>query len=327
MGTKNYIEVAAFFPEEIKGLLLSLDDLLKNDTYEIRVRAEKPIVLFGRYGMLFLKSDYSYSSLDTSGSYIVNEKQLHDLIISICNYSVYSHQNDIANGFVTFGKGNRAGFAGKAVIENGKVVMISNISSVNIRISSGAISLDSDLLNVLFDFRGLIICGPPCSGKTTILREIAVELSSSYSFGFSKVAVIDERYELCCRNAINCDILSGFPKDYGIDFALRTLSPDVIILDEITTVQQVEMINNGLYSGVRFALSMHCFSVTELLKKNVSLKLIRSGFFDKIILLDKGKNTGKVKSVIKTEELISGKFDCSDSTDHFNSDCLYNYQK
>ena len=231
----NFSDSVKFLHNSLQKYFVCLPEEIKENTYEIRLRTDKPIVLFGKYGVLFINKDLTYSSVDSSGAYCVSKTELNETLASICKYSVYSHQNDIINGFVTFGNGNRVGFAGRASVENGKISVISDISSLNIRIASENTDLPVDIKCLLDDFSGVLIAGPPCSGKTTILKAIAQTVSSDYFFGFQKTVVVDERYELQNINAVNCDILSGYPKAYGIEHAVRTLSPQVVICDEIVS--------------------------------------------------------------------------------------------
>ena len=101
---------------------------------------------------------------------------------------------------------------------------------------------------------------------------------------------------------MNCDILRGCNKRDGIIHAIRTLSPEIIICDEISTSEEVEKISEGFHTGVRFIVSVHISSADDLYKRKVSSKLIESGCFDTIIMLDSSENAGKIKEVICTEK-------------------------
>lgn len=307
----NFSDSIKFLYNSVQKYLIFLPDEIKENTYEIRLRRDKPIVLFGKYGVLFINKDFTYSSVDSSGAYIVSKNELNETVASICKYSVYSHQNDIINGFVTFGNGNRAGFGGKAVVENGKISSISDISSLNIRIAFQNPYLPVDIKCLLDNFSGILIAGPPCSGKTTILKVIAQTVSSDYFFGFQKTVVIDERYEMQNINAVNCDILSGYPKAYGIEHAVRTLSPQIIICDEIVSSEEIIRMAEGMYCGVRFVASMHLSSVDDMKKSPLFAELMSLGIFDYVVLLRGGKDAGKIEKVIRTEELKNDNQPCN----------------
>ena len=307
----NFSDVLKFLPLSISRILDGLPDEIKEDTYEIRLRVGKPVILYGKYSTLFINCDMTFSGVDYSRAYYISEAQFNETLGSICKYSVYSHQNDILNGFVTFGNGNRAGFAGKVVAENGRIEKITDFSSVNIRISSSGHKLPCEIRRILGDFSGILIVGPPCSGKTTILKSISELISSDYYFGFRKTVVVDERYEMQNLNAVNCDILSGYPKPYGIKHAVRTLSPHIIVCDEIISADEISEMAEGMYCGVKFIASMHLSSIEDIKKSPLMIKIIELNIFDYIVLLSDSVNAGEIKKIFRTEELKNDGCNCN----------------
>ncbi len=307
----NFTDAVKFLPDSLQKLFVFLPEEINKNTYEIRLRKNKPIVLFGKYGVIFLNSDMTYSCVDSRGAYYVSESEINETVSSICKYSVYSHQNDIVNGFVTFGNGNRAGFAGNAVIDKGKISMLSDIASVNIRIASQGSDLPLDIKCLLDDFSGILIAGPPCSGKTTILKVISEIISSDYFFGFQKTVVIDERYEMQNIRGVNCDVLCGYPKANGIEHAVRTLSPQVVICDEIISSEEIMKMAEGMYCGVKFIASMHLSSVNDMKKSPLFRKLLTLGIFDYVVLLKGGADAGKIEKIVRTEDLKNDNLPCN----------------
>lgn len=313
METKEFDEILDFFPERIKSLLLSVPVNLKRNTYEIRLRAEKPIILFANNGSNFIKKDSTVSAIDSKYSMCISKEELQLVISSICGYSVYSHQNDIANGFVTFGNGHRAGFCGTAILTDGNITTLRDIASVNIRISRNFTNTADELLKKISeqsDFNGIIVAGAPCSGKTTVLKSLACGISSSYRFGYMKTVLIDERFEMGINSGLNCDVLCGFPKTDGIMHAIRVLSPEIIICDEVASMNDAEAIIKGCYSGVKFIVSVHIGTTEDLFARPISKKLTDSGFFDYAVFLDNAMNPGKIKQIAELEEL-KNEFDCN----------------
>lgn len=323
----NFSDVLIFFPVLLQQKLSSLSDEIKENTFEIRLRINKPVVLFGKYGTIFIKINQTYSSINAEGAYCITEKEFNETVSSICKYSVYSHQEDIKNGFVTFGNGNRAGFAGKAVVENGNVIMLSQITSINIRIASENFNLSDKLKYLIMDFTGILIAGPPCSGKTTILKSVAETLSSDYSYGFQKTTVIDQRYEMQNLKGLNCDILSGYPKADAIEHAVRTLSPQIIVCDEITSSDEIEKMAEGMYCGVKFIASIHLSTIKDIKYSPLFRKILNLGIFNYIVLLKNGTETGKIDRIIRTEELENDIFSDSNRVDciGYNS-IFYNHK-
>ena len=225
---------------------------------------------------------------------------------------MYSYQKEINSGFITLKGGHRVGICGTAVYEYDKDLYIGNIkdiSSMNIRINQKIDSLDEDILNVVkSNFRGIILVGSPGSGKTTILRNIAKVLSEEFSFNkknvLQKVSLVDERNEfsgnymgISQNNLGYADILVNYNKKDAIYQSIRSLSPDVIICDELGSLEDIEAIKFGVSSGVKFILSIHAGSAEEFYKRNVAKEILKLNSFDKIIILS---NTlpGKVKEII-----------------------------
>ncbi len=320
----NFTKVTEFLPRSLQKYFVLLPDEIKENTYEIRLRLNKPVILFGNYGVLFVNKDMTFSGIDYKGAYCISESELKETVSSVCKYSVYSHQNEIINGFVTFGKGNRAGFAGTAVVDNGKISMISDISGVNIRIASENYSLLSEIKCLLFDFSGILIVGPPCSGKTTVLKAISETLSSEYSFGFQKTVVIDERFEMQDISGINCDILAGYPKAKGIEHAVRTLSPQVIICDEIISSEEIERMKDGMYCGVKFIASMHLSSMDDIRNSPLFRKLSELKIFDYVVFLKDGINVGEIDRIIRTEDIYYDNNSCNNYSGFIGSCSVYN---
>lgn len=306
MDNENFNEVVSFLSENIKNVLMCVSDSIKKDTYEIRLRVGKPIVLYGSYGSNFVKSDSTVSGIDSRYSVTVDETDMKKIISRICDYSVYTHQHDMSQGFVTFGNGHRAGFCGTAVINNNTITALRDIKSVNIRIARVFEDAADDLINILSDkhsFNGIIIAGAPCTGKTTLLRSFASKVSSAYGFGYMKTVLIDERCEMSIGSGINCDILRGFSKTDGITHAIRVLSPEIIICDEVSSVDEAEKIIKGCYSGVKFVVSVHVGTPDELFLRPVSKTLTDCGFFDYAVFLDNCTKPGRIKKIAKLEEL------------------------
>lgn len=304
MEDKKFNEITDVLPSGIKNVLRYIPENIKAETYEIRIRQNKPVTIFGKYGIYFVKKDSTVSAVDFVGSLKVSGSDIKSVVSSLCGYSVYSHQNDITQGFVTFGNGHRAGFSGTAVY-NGTLTALRDIDGVNIRIAREFDNSADKLLDLLTgkNFSGIIVAGEPCSGKTTVLRSFASKISSLYAYGYKKTVIIDERYEMGNVNAVNCDVLRGFSKTDGIIHATRVLSPEIIVCDEITTVKEAEQIIRSCYTGVRFAVSVHIGNVKDIFQRPVSKILTDSSFFDYIVFLKNSSSAGEIDLIAKTEDL------------------------
>lgn len=326
MDNENFSEITEYLSDRIKNILKYLPENVKNEAYEIRLRENRPLVLFGSKGAVFIGENSSYSSMDSRYGAIVTKNDIEETAAKICGYSVYSHQNEMAEGFVTFGKGHRAGFCGAAVFNGSTVSAVKNISSLNIRIAREVPGAADEILKRLYSqekFPGIIIAGPPCAGKTTVLKNFAEQVSGKYTYGYRKTVVIDERYEMSGITGANCDILRGYPKDLGIIHAMRVLSPEVIICDEISSPSEADKVIAGLNCGIKFIVSLHAKSEEDLIKKSAAKILINSGEFEYIVLLKDSFSPGQIKRIIRTEDVEYGSSGRSGNNKFF-CDCLRN---
>lgn len=222
---------------------------------EIRIRAGRPAVCVLVSGKMNACSE-PFSA-----------REISDVFAEICRYSVYSFENDIAQGFVTLNGGHRVGICGTCVYKNGRIETIRDISGLNIRIAHEVKGCAEPLSEMVFSDkpRSLLLGGAAMSGKTTVLRDLARKLSEKY-----RVSVIDSRGEISApiKGApsfdigLNTDALCGCGKTDGILMALRTLSPEIIICDEIGDDEKA--IEQCAYCGAKIIASAHAGDFGEL---------------------------------------------------------------
>lgn len=294
MEKLNYI--LSYFPEEIANPLNILDSSLKKRISEIRIRKNNPIIVVIRNTSYFIDYngdiyDYDYHSIVKCSSECFDK-----LFMNICDYTIYANMYTMKNGYITLPNGSRVGIGSTAVIDKNGISSVKNISSLNFRISREFVGCSDDIINSLYsdNIPNIIIAGKPNSGKTTFLRDLARGLSNGQIGKYKKVAVVDERNEIAGKNddditldvGINTDVLTGFSKSRGIEIAIRTLSPEIIVCDEISTFEELESIMFGFSSGVRFALSVHIGSKEDLVNKRIVRELINTNEFDYVVLLE-----------------------------------------
>ena len=195
----------------------------------------------------------------------------------------------LVEGFVTAPNGNRVGIAATAVEKDGTVTAIRDVQSLNIRIAREERGCARGVLNTLFVGRlpSIIVAAPPGGGKTTVLRDLARALSGGFGGRYRKVSIVDERGEFGGFSpGVNTDVLTGFGKKKGIEIAVRTLSPELIVCDEIADDAEVDAIKAGFSSGVAFAVSVHIRDAEDLVHKSIIKKLYLTGEFDYVVLLE-----------------------------------------
>lgn len=263
----------ARIPEALRLELDSLPDIIWDQIQEIRIQVGRPIWL-SLPGRLF--------PLQTQ----ISQKELEDCFSALCEYSVHTYLPQICQGFLTIRGGHRVGLGGTAVIQHGAVVSIRELSSLNIRLSRIGTMQIQPLADRLFEdgLHSVLIAGAPASGKTTLLREFAQYLSQTV-----KVTVVDERGEIMEESAQNfggcIDVLRGFPKTAGILQAVRTLSPQIVVCDEIGNRQETEQLLEAVHCGVKLLAAIHADSLGELLEKPQFLQLQEMETFERIIIL------------------------------------------
>lgn len=221
-----------------------------------------------------------------SCSEILTRDDVEACFQELCCYSVHSFAREISEGCITLPGGHRVGFCGTAVINGGRLETLRDISSLNIRIARQIYGCGEELFHAVFanGLRSLLIAGRPMSGKTTVLRDIARLLGERY-----RVALIDSRSEIAAVYhgtpsldvGENTDVLTGYGKNEGIMIALRTLSPDIILCDEISG--DTDAIAHCMNCGVRLVATIHAASSDELYADDITRQIARG--FDSIAVL------------------------------------------
>lgn len=209
-------------------------------------------------------------------------------------------------GFVTVKGGHRVGITGSCVIDNGKIINIKYINSLNFRISRQIIGASSAILKYILDEKNnsvynTLIVSPPGFGKTTILRDISRQISNGINnknFSGINVGIVDERGEIAAlykgipQNdvGLRTDVIENTSKVIGIKILIRTMAPKVIIADEIGNEDDSIAINYAMCSGCKGIFSAHGSSFEDLYLNNTLKKIINLHLFEVIIFLTIEKN-------------------------------------
>ena len=269
--------------KRLSEMFLAMDNEDKNRIREIRIRNRRPVTVITDKGTEFLTSSGRITQIYSDLTVATDENEVSDIFRRICGYSVHSFADAINRGYITINGGHRVGIAGTAVTENGKITAVRDICAVNLRIAREIKGAADEIMKMFFSHGlcSVIIAGPPSRGKTTVLRDLARQLSSAEG-AFRKTFICDERGEIGASFSgieqndigINSDLITSYPKAEGVMIGLRSFSPDIIICDEVSTYEEVQAIVSGVNSGVCFALSIHARSETELKSKPLLKELL-----------------------------------------------------
>ena len=278
---------------------------------EIRLRADKPLVLQNYYREWFIGADGVLSEKPSCG-FIVTQEDIRASLELMSENSIYAYQDEIKNGFITIKGGHRVGLSGRVIADGSAIKNMKDIAGLNIRLSNQILGCSKKVMGYLIrnstDIYNTLIISPPQCGKTTILRDIARALSDGLpEFGFHgvKVGIVDERSELaaCLRGipqnnvGLRTDVLDGCPKSIGMPMLIRSMSPKVIITDEIGNEGDREAVQVVLNAGVRIVTSAHGYNVSELKSRREVLRMMEDKAFERYVVLGNANGPGTLVEV------------------------------
>ena len=305
----RFDSAAAGLAPRLREALLNLPDTLKSYAQEIRVQIGQPLAVTAGGDSWFVTESGGTRPTPGAGCIQVTGEEIEQSFHILCGYSVHSHGEDLKNGFVTMAGGHRAGLCGTAVWKEGTVSGMRAISSIHLRIARQVEGVGDAVVDTLrTGLCSTLICGPPGSGKTTLLRDVAVQLAAGALGRRLKVAVIDERGELAAvhrgvpQNRMGmCYILDGYPKALGMQMAIRTLAPDLILCDEIGSEADAAGIEQSLHAGVAVIATAHAGRLEALEHRPQLARLLREGAFGQLILL---RDAGHPCEIARRVEVI-----------------------
>lgn len=295
------MQISNFFPNYLYDLLKNYIVKYENELEEIRIRVNKPIIL-------------KISSSDIILEYIVNSNDMIEILQRICENSIYSYQNQICNGYITILGGHRVGITGNVIMDNGKIVNMNNISSLNFRISRQILNCSNFIIKEIINndensIYNTLIVSPPGAGKTTVLRDSIRQLSNGIGTlnGYT-IGVVDERGEIAAMYkgvpqndiGIRTDVIENVPKALGLKMLIRSMGPQIVCADEIGGQEDLEVINYAVCSGVKGIFTAHGASYEEIKINPYINKMLDLHIFKRIIFLDKAEK-GKVSNIVKLD--------------------------
>lgn len=258
MDTQCYDKLVRRIPQ-YGELLLRVPDAVKEQAFDIHLKSGQPLSICGREGVFFLHQDGTASRALTDGLVTVSGEKMQEVFLEVCAHSVFSHEHEIQKGYILMDSFCRVGICGTAVLENKSIKSLRDISAMVFRIPREVKGCADRLFLEGGDLReGALIAGEPSSGKTTFLRDIALSLSMGKFQPARRVAVLDERGEIEGGFDLGpcADVLRGYPKEEAFDIAIRMLSPEFIVCDELSA-QDLKTVEKSVFAGVSLIASVH----------------------------------------------------------------------
>ncbi|MCJ8011196.1 stage III sporulation protein AA [Paenibacillus sp. KQZ6P-2] len=286
-------------------MLLELPPEYLGRVEEVRIREGRPLEVNESGGHRFVTGQ-GLLTMEKDKAYRPGRDDCRRILDLISNHSLYTLEEELRKGFITVPGGHRIGLAGRTVLSNGRVEHIRDISGFNVRIAREVQGAANDILPFLYDekerrMKHTLILSPPQHGKTTLLRDLTRQISSG-SLGSSpvkhagmKVGVIDERSEIAgSLHGVpsfdvgpRTDVMDACPKAEGMMMMLRSMSPDVLIVDEIGREEDAEAVTEALHAGISVIASAHGSGPEELHSRPAMQKLMDNRMFEMYVLLQR----------------------------------------
>ena len=276
-----------FLPTEIFDAIGKCDISI---VYEIRFRVGFPIKINQGGQPVYLSQ--TGATIIRNNAIICNFNHINKIIENVTEKSTYAFNDRIKQGFVTTSDGIRIGLAGEVVSNNNDILTIKNITSLNIRIPHEVLDCSKEIFDKIYKGNSVlssVILSPPGLGKTTILKDITLKLNKCCN---KSILIIDERGEFCHIAGENIDIIKYSNKLYAFNFGIRTLSPQIIITDEIMEKNDWLLIERAVNSGVKILASCH----TDCVENFISKEYFKANIFERLVVLDNEK-IGKLNNI------------------------------
>lgn len=279
----------ALFPPAVRSIITRLPPHWQNQLREIRLRTGRPLIGVFASGDHYLAPAGTPVN-DPELAYRVSPEDAEAFLHAITRSSVYALEREFRQGFLTLPGGHRVGLSGQALMEGESLRSLRHVGGFNVRIARQVRGAADLLLPRIVEPHGVahtLVVSPPGCGKTTVLRDLARQLSAGPLPGLTgrpglRVVLIDERFELAAgRQGVpqldvgpHTDVIDGCPKAVAIPLALRALGPQVIITDEIGGPEDAAVLADVQRAGVSVIASVHARDPHEALERAGSERLL-----------------------------------------------------
>ncbi|MDP5275674.1 stage III sporulation protein AA [Chengkuizengella axinellae] len=307
--------VLNLLPDTLKSIMNRVPRSILHQIEEIRIRENRPleIVYSGTYHFI---SNQGQMLNSAKGAYQPNHQDILKFLNIVTNHSMYTIEEELKRGYITVKGGHRIGLSGRTVLEHGFVKQIRDVSSFNIRIAREVIGAGEQVLPSIMDVQRksiyhTLIISPPQLGKTTLLRDLSRMISyglwnNQVSWKGLKVGIVDERSEIAaCYKGVpyfdvgpRTDVLDSCPKAEGMMMLIRSMSPEVMIVDEIGRDEDVKAIHEAVHAGIRVITTSHALNMEDIKNRPILKQLCNEGIFSRYVVLSRRQGIGTIEEIL-----------------------------
>lgn len=298
------MELEQYFPRAMKAEIRGKNT---KNLEEVRIRIGQPV-------------EWIYSNGTCMGTKRIGREDMEEIMNYLTDYSWYAMEEQFRQGFFTLEGGHRIGIAGRTAYgkqnHGYNIQSVSDIGAINIRIANEHLGCANQYMPYIRKQKHIfhtLIVSEPGVGKTTFLRDCIRNLSGGYDGRESlKVGVVDERSEIAAsyrgkqQNDLGprTDVMDNCPKVQGMKMMLRSMSPEVIAVDELGSYEDFAIVDEIMNSGIGVLGTIHAVSLEEVWEKMRRNRIESGGHFERYIFLKKRGNGKRTVQVLDEDGVV-----------------------